>query len=139
MNQTNINYQIALAESEFDAHGEISNYAEVLLDAAKELRVRVKALTEHNKLLSLDSDPSNAVALMSPSWQLAAKNDSDALTRFVEMAHNQFEIRDQLAKDKAELYEALQDIHNEAVSYQSRSGKPVTWCMKTGKLLEKHK
>lgn len=43
----------------------------------------------------------------------------------------------ELAKDKKELLETLNGIHNEAVDYQNRSGKPVTWCLKIGKLLER--
>lgn len=38
-------------------------------------------------------------------------------------------------KQRDELLSTLSDIYNEAVDYQSRAGKPVTWCLKVGNLL----
>lgn len=40
-----------------------------------------------------------------------------------------------ITKQRDELLSTLYDIYNEAVDYQSRTGKPVTWCLKVGNLL----
>ena len=58
----------------------------------------------------LAQDNHDAIKLMSPSWKLAAEKEPDILTRFVKMANEQFEIRDGLAQDKAELVNIILEL-----------------------------
>lgn len=68
----------------------------------------LKELQEENQQLAQDKE--NAILLMSPSWKHAAGKESDILTRFVTMANEQFEIRDKLKQDKAELVKTLREL-----------------------------